>query len=222
MDGNGRWAQKRMLPRLAGHRAGMKRMIALADHIFSCGIRCLTIFALSTENLGRPREELEGLFDLFREYFTEYAAKLGEGGVSLRVIGDLSLVPEDVARLAKESERETAGHDRFLLLAIGYGGRRDIVRAANAVVASGCALTEDSLASALSTGGMPALDLLIRTGKEQRLSNFLLFEAAYAELVFSEKLFPDFTDKDFDRALRGYAGRDRRFGKIHSDQPCKR
>ena len=214
MDGNGRWAKKRLLPRIAGHRAGMKRMISLTDDIFSRGIVCCTLFALSTENLARPQEELEGLYGLFREYFTGQTARLKSQGVSLKILGDLTLLPADIARLARTSEEETAGGEKTLAIALGYGGRQDIVRACNEAVKKGEPVTLESFAETLSTGGMPALDLLIRTGKEKRISNFLLFEAAYAELCFSEKLFPDFTGKDLTHALEAYAKRDRRFGRI--------
>lgn len=215
MDGNGRWAQRRLLPRLAGHRAGMKRMMSLSEHIIGRGVKFCTLFALSTENLRRPQEELEGLFSLFREYFSTQAHKLQEKGIALRVIGDISLIPSDVAALIRSAEEKTAAGERgTLAIAIGYGGRQDIVAACNRAVREGREVTPESFRSALSTGGMPELDLLIRTGKEKRISNFLLYEAAYAELYFSDKLFPDFTVKDLDRALDDYAQRNRRFGKL--------
>ena len=129
-------------------------------------------------------------------------------------MSDLTLLPADIARLARTSEEETAGGEKTLAIALGYGGRQDIVRACNEAVKKGEPVTLESFAETLSTGGMPALDLLIRTGKEKRISNFLLFEAAYAELCFSEKLFPDFTGKDLTHALEAYAKRDRRFGRI--------
>ena len=215
MDGNGRWARRRLLPRLAGHRAGMNRMLALVEHIFSCGVKYVTVFALSTENLSRPQSELDGLFGLFREYFSSQMEALRENGVRLRVIGDRALIPQDIADLIRAGEELTAeGTKANLAIAIGYGGRQDIVSACNRAVRAGREVTEGSFAAALSTGGMPALDLLIRTGGEKRISNFLLFEAAYAELVFSGKMFPDYTDGDFDAALKEYASRERRFGKI--------
>lgn len=215
MDGNGRWARRRLLPRLAGHRAGMNRMLTLVEHIFSRGVQYFTVFALSTENLSRPKSELDGLFGLFREYFSTQMEKLKESGVRLRVIGDERLIPPDILALIRAGEAKTAaGEKAALTIAIGYGGRQDIVCACNRAVREGREMTVETFAETLSTGGMPALDLLIRTGGEKRLSNFLLFEAAYAELVFSEKMFPDFTDADLDAALKEYAARDRRFGNI--------
>ncbi len=215
MDGNGRWAKRRLLPRLAGHRAGMKRMLSLIEHAFDAGIKELTLFALSTENLSRPKEELEGLFDLFRLYFTQHISPLCEKGIRLRVIGDRALIPADIVRLIAEAEDQTKGGERGLLaFAIGYGGRQDIVAACNKAVKEGKEQTLESFAEKLSTGGMSQMDLLIRTGGEKRLSNFLLFEAAYAELWFSEKMFPAFSDGDLDEALRDYQRRDRRFGKL--------
>lgn len=212
MDGNGRWAKRRLLPRVMGHRAGLERMLGLVEDIFARGIGYCTLFALSAENLGRSREELEGLYALFSEYFTKEAPRLKESGVSVRAIGDLSLLPPEVESAVKAAEKSTAGGSKVLTIALAYGGRQDIVRACNRAVREGREVTVESLASMLSTGGMPEVDLLIRTGKEKRISNFLLFESAYAELYFTDKLFPDFTKKDLDRALGSYAARERRFG----------
>lgn len=215
MDGNGRWAKKRLLPRSAGHKAGMKRMISLSEHIFDCGVRYCTLFALSTENLSRPQEELNALFSLFREYFTKNAEVLKQKDVELRVIGDLSLIPADVREIIRAGEKLTEGGTRgTLLLAIGYGGRQDILFAVNEAVKRGREVTAEEFSAFLSTGGIPDPDLLIRTGKELRISNFLLWQAAYAELYFTDRLFPDFSDADFDEALKAYASRERRYGKL--------
>ncbi len=215
MDGNGRWAKRRLLPRAAGHRAGMERMISLAEHAFGCGIKYFTLFALSTENLSRPAEELGALFSLFREYFGRHVGALKEKGVRLNVIGDASLLPPDIAEAAKRGEALTAGGEKgTLTFAIGYGGRREIVAAANEAVRRGREVTEEEFASLLWTGELPPPDLLIRTGGEMRISNFLLWQAAYAELYFTDTLFPDFGGEEFDAALREYASRERRFGKL--------
>ena len=214
MDGNGRWAKKRLLPRSVGHRAGMKRMLRLAEHAFASGVKVLTLYALSAENFNRPREELQGLFSLFREYFSQNADKLAEKGIALRVIGDLSLLPEDIARLIAESQRKAAdGRAGTLVFAIGYGARQEILRAVNRAVTGGKPLTEGEFSALLDTAGLPDPDLLIRTGKECRLSNFLLFQCAYTELYFSDKLFPDFSERDFESALNAYKSRERRFGR---------
>ncbi len=215
MDGNGRWAKKRLLPRGAGHRAGFKRMLALADHAFTCGVECLTLFALSTENLSRPQEELDGLFSIFREYFPAQSLRLKENGIALRVIGDVTRFPADIQAMIGEAVTLTEGGQKgTLVLALAYGAKQEIVAAANRAVREGKEVTEEEFASYLGTSGLPPLDLLIRTGGEVRLSNFLLYQAAYAELYFSKKLFPDFSNGDLDRALKDFAGRDRRFGKL--------
>lgn len=215
MDGNGRWAKKRMLPRSAGHHAGMKRMISLSDYAFSRGVKIMTLYALSTENLSRPKEELEALYDLFRKYFTENVKKLREKGVQLKVIGNLLLLPEDIRGLMQSGETATMGGERgVLVLAIAYGSRQEILSAVNAAVKAGRELTEEEFSNLLCTAPFPPPDLLIRTGREKRISNFLLWEIAYTELYFSDKMFPAFSNKDFDRALEEYANRDRRFGQI--------
>ena len=215
MDGNGRWAKKRLLPRSAGHRAGMKNMIALAEYAFSRGVRYVTAFALSTENFLRPQEELDGLFGLFREYFKKNAAVMREKGIALKVIGNPCLLPEDVRRLIAEGEEDTkGGSEGTLVLAIGYGGRQDIVFAVNEAVRRGKEVTAEEFSALLSTDGVPDPDLLIRTGKELRISNFLLWQSAYTEFYFTETLFPDFGEKELDRAIEAYSERERRFGKI--------
>ncbi len=215
MDGNGRWAKKRLLPRIAGHRAGYKRMLTLADHAFSYGVNCLTLYALSLENLNRPREEIEGLFGIFREYFPKHAVQLKEHGITLRVIGNTSVLPGDIRTMISDAEHMTAGGEKgTLVLAIAYGSKQEIVGAVNRAVRAGKEVTEEEFSSLLETEGLPPLDLLIRTGGELRLSNFLLYQAAYAELYFSKKLFPDFSNGDFDKVMEAYSLRDRRFGRI--------
>ncbi len=215
MDGNGRWAKKRLLPRSAGHREGMKRMISLSEHAFDLGVKYVTLYALSCENLSRPQEELDGLFSLFRKYFSENIARLLQKGIRLKIIGDRSLLPPDIAALSRKGEEETAAGERgTLLLAIGYGARQELLAAVNAAVRGGRELSQAEFAALLSTDGIPDPDLLIRTGKEKRLSNFLLWQSAYTELYFSDKMFPAFTNADLDRAIENYAGRERRYGKI--------
>lgn len=214
MDGNGRWAKKRLLPRSAGHRFGMDRMMGLLRHALDAGVSYVTVYALSTENFKRPKEELEGLFNLIRKYFVPCMHEIAERKARVRVLGDLSLFPADVRELLIEAQKESEAYEgRGVNVALGYGSRAEIVRAANIAVKEGRELTEESLSALLYTAGQPDPDLIIRTGKELRLSNFLLWQSAYAELYFSEKLFPDFSDRDLDEALKEYAGRKRRFGK---------
>lgn len=215
MDGNGRWAKKRLLPRGAGHRAGLKRMISLSEAIFERGVKICTLFALSTENLSRPQEELQGLFTLFREYFEKNVARLAEKEIELKIIGNLTLLPEDIGEIIRKGEEKTrSGQTGTLVLAIGYGGRQDILAAVNEAVRRGKEVDEKEFSSLLSTKDFPEPDLLIRTGKELRISNFLLWQSAYTEFYFTDTLFPDFSDRELDAALASYAARERRYGKL--------
>ena len=216
MDGNGRWAKQRLLPRLTGHKQGAKRMIGLVRHAFDLGVKHITLYALSTENLKRPKEELDGLFDLFRAYFNEYHDKVyaADEKIRFRVLGDSSLLPEDIQKILREAEERTANFtERSVNVAVCYGGRDEIVCAVNEAVKRGERVTEESFSALLYTADVPDPDLIIRTGKEKRLSNFLLYQAAYAELYFSPKMFPDFTNRDLDKAIEDYQNRTRRFGK---------
>ena len=215
MDGNGRWAEKRHLPRSAGHNAGMKRMIALAQRAQALGVHCLTVYALSTENLARPKDELDGLYALIKKYFKGQVKKLVKGGAALKVIGDLSLLPEDVQEVIESGVKLSPESAEFtFIIALGYGARSEIVHAANSAVRAGEEIGEEQFSALLYTAGVPEPDLIIRTGGELRLSNFLLWQAAYAELYFTDTLFPDYTDKKFEKALAEYSQRTRRFGGV--------
>ena len=214
MDGNGRWAKRRLLPRSAGHEAGMKRILGLVEHARARGVKYLTLYALSTENLSRPREELEGLYSLFRKYFAQYAPRLSGSGAAVKVIGDISVLPQDVRQSIEEVCSQAPVQAEFtLVFAINYGSRAEIVRAANLAAGRG-SLTERDFAQLLYTADVPDPDLIIRTGGELRLSNFLLWQSAYAELYFSKVLFPDFDDRRLDEALKEYSRRNRRFGRV--------
>ena len=215
MDGNGRWAKKRLMPRSVGHGAGMNRLIELSSHAKERGVKYLTVYALSTENLqSRPKDELEGLFNLIRKYFTENLEKLYAEGAAVKVIGDLSPLPGDVQTLLKDGENNSPRDAEFtLVFAINYGSRAEIVHAAQLAAAKG-EITADSVSANLYTAGLPDPDLIIRTGGEVRLSNFLTFQAAYAELYFTKTLFPDFGKKQFDKALLSFSKRERRFGGV--------
>jgi undecaprenyl diphosphate synthase len=214
MDGNGRWAKKRLMPRGFGHKMGMERMIGLLERAFDLGVSYVTVYALSTENLTRPQEELNGLYNLIRNHFEEYMGRVCARGVQLKIIGDTSLLPEDVQEILKKSEAKTAQYvGKCINVALCYGARAEIVRAVNTAVQSGTTVTEESFSSLLYTTGQPDPDLLIRTGKEIRLSNFLLWQCAYAEMYFSNKMFPEFSDKNLEEAILWYSSRVRRFGK---------
>lgn len=214
MDGNGRWAKRRLLPRREGHRRGMERMVELVRRAFELGVKHLTLYALSTENLKRPQEELDGLFGLFREYFDISHPRAEGYEARFRALGELTLLPVDIQKILKSAEEKTANcKERSLNVAVCYGGRREIVRAVNRAVEMGERVTEKDFSKLLYTGDVPDPDLIIRTGQEMRLSNFLLYQAAYAELYFSKKMFPDFSKRDLEKAIDDYASRTRRFGK---------
>lgn len=215
MDGNGRWAKKRLMPRTFGHAAGMNAMIVMARKAKAMGITYLTVYALSTENLARPKEELEGLYSLIRKYFTKNVKDLYAEGAAVRVIGDITALPEDVQKLIKEGvENSPKDAQFFVILALNYGARAEIVRMVNAAISRGERISEEQASALLDTADMPDPDLIIRTGGEIRLSNFLLWQAAYAELYFTDVLFPDFDEKEFEKAIDDYSRRNRRFGKV--------
>lgn len=214
MDGNGRWAKKRLMPRMMGHREGLNRMIGLMDRAFDLGVKYITVYALSTENLKRPKEELEGLFNLIRTRFVTEMKRVIEKGARLRILGDLSLLPEDIQELLREEERKSAHLEgKGVNFALAYGSRAEIVNAVNLAIEKGEKVTEESFAKLLYTSELPEPDLIIRTGKEKRLSNFLLYQAAYSEFYFSDKMFPEFSNEDLETAFADYATRTRRFGK---------
>lgn len=222
MDGNGRWATKRGLPRSAGHRAGMEALRDLITASSELGIEALTLYAFSTENWKRPRDEVGTLFSLVVEYFNREISELHEKGVRIRVLGDMSRVPQKARAALMRAEDMTHDNSGLKLnLAINYGARAELVRAAKALaedVSNGGmapdAIDEAAVSSRLYTSGQPDVDLLIRTGGEMRLSNFLLYQSAYAELLFTDTLFPDFDKAHYLDAIHEFQGRSRRFGAI--------
>lgn len=222
MDGNGRWATKRGLPRSVGHRAGMEALRDLITASSELGIEALTLYAFSTENWKRPRDEVGTLFSLVVEYFNREISELHEKGVRIRVLGDMSRVPQKARAALMRAEDITHDNSGLKLnLAINYGARAELVRAAKALaedVSNGGmapdAIDEAAVSSRLYTSGQPDVDLLIRTGGEMRLSNFLLYQSAYAELLFTDTLFPDFDKAHYLDAIREFQGRSRRFGAI--------
>jgi undecaprenyl diphosphate synthase len=220
MDGNGRWATARGLPRLAGHRAGVQAVRRTIEAAVNLGVEWLTLYAFSSENWRRPATEVVDLTGLLRHFLKSEIAELKKNGVRLRFIGDRARFQRDIQFDLTQAERDTAGNTRLnLVVALSYGARAEIAAAARAAaeaVASGAldpaGLDEDTFAGFLSTSGIPDPDLLIRTSGEQRLSNFLLWQSAYAELVFLDVLWPDFGELSFAEALAEYARRERRFG----------
>jgi undecaprenyl diphosphate synthase len=220
MDGNGRWAQKRHMPRTVGHAKGAAGVKALVEHCAKLGIKCLTLFAFSTENWSRPADEVSTLMGLFVQYLEKEMAALAAAGVRLKVIGDVAGFPAELQTRIHAAEAATQRNQTITLcVAANYGGQWDVVQAVknwqaahpNANVSQ---LTQAQLAQHLSTADMPDVDLLIRTGGEQRISNFLLWQAAYAELYFTDTLWPEFDEAELSKALHWYATRQRRFGLV--------
>lgn len=221
MDGNGRWAQARGLPRAMGHREGVQALKRTVKAAPALGVRCLTVFGFSTENWRRPAEEVSDLMGLVRSYVATDLKRLEKEGVRVRILGRREGLPEDIARIVEQTEAATAHNDRFLLqVAFNYGGRADIVDAARRYVErlqAGDAvgpLDEAGLEAGLSTAGGPPVDVIVRTSGEQRLSNFLLWEAAYAELVYQDILWPDYGAEALADVVEQYRNRDRRFGGL--------
>ena len=218
MDGNGRWANKRYLPRIAGHRQGVESLKRCARACDARGVRVLTVFAFSSENWKRPTEEVSGLMDLFAMALTREVNQLKADGVQLRFVGDRRGLSPKVLRSMEEGEAATAGNTRLILIAcFNYGGRWDIAQAARKIADQGLPITEDNLNSAMSMAHVPDPDLLIRTGGEHRMSNFLLWQGAYSEFFFTDVLWPDFDEAALDQAIASFAQRERRFG-MTSDQ----
>jgi undecaprenyl diphosphate synthase len=220
MDGNGRWAASRHLPKIAGHREGARAVRRTIEAAIESGVSWLTIYAFSSENWRRPVGEVLDLTGLLREYLKSEIAELKANGVRLRFIGDQARFDPDIRDDLLQAERDTVGNTRLnLIVALSYGARAEIVAAARKLAEAvrddrldPASIDEDALAGALATAGIPDPDLIIRTSGEQRLSNFLLWQAAYSELVFLDVLWPDFGSEHFVAALVEYARRERRFG----------
>ncbi len=214
MDGNGRWAQRRLLPRVAGHRQGVEALRACVRHSAQRGVKVLTVFAFSSENWARPGDEVSYLMGLLVQAVKREIAEFMRAGVQVRFIGERAGLSGEVKDSIENAELETAGgQDLQLNVCFNYGGRWDIVQAAAALRARNMDVTEQSLAQALALSHAPDPDLVIRTGGEKRISNFLLWQSAYSEFFFSDKLWPDFDAAALDQALEEYARRERRFGK---------
>jgi undecaprenyl diphosphate synthase len=214
MDGNGRWASKRFLPRVAGHKQGVDALKRIVSACPSRGISVLTVFAFSSENWSRPAEEVSGLMDILALALSREVPKLQRDGVQIRFVGARDNLSTRVKKGLEDAEKATA-HNAVLTLNVcfNYGGRWDIVCAAERLSTAGVPITEESLSGALALAHSGDPDLVIRTGNEKRLSNFLLWQAAYSELYFSPLLWPDFDEAALDAALLEYTSRERRFGK---------
>ena len=214
MDGNGRWARKRMLPRVAGHKAGVDAVRRTVKAAQNMGLECLTLYAFSSENWKRPEQEISDLTALMKRFIKADLNEFHEAGVRLRIIGDYTAFePEAVALINGALEKTARNTGCTLVIALNYGAQDELVRAARKAAAKG-EITTQSLEAELDTADLPPLDLLIRTSGEVRLSNFLLWQAAYAELYFTEMLWPDFGGDALAEALASFAGRERRFGGL--------
>jgi undecaprenyl diphosphate synthase len=216
MDGNGRWAAARGLPRAVGHREGVKAVRRTVEAAMTQGVKFLTLFAFSSENWRRPEAEISDLTGLLRQYLRSELNELHEKGVRLRVIGERDRFGQNLSHDLAAAEAKTANNEKLtLVMALSYGGRADIVEAAKRAIAAGLSpeqLSEQKFAELLATDGIPDPDLLIRTSGEERISNFLLWQTAYAELYFTDILWPDFGQDSFAAAVQEFARRERRFG----------
>lgn len=214
MDGNGRWAKARFLPRVEGHRRGMAALKRLTEAARKAGIRHLTVFAFSSENWKRPADEVNALMRFFVDGLTREAEPLREAGIRLHVVGDTKVFSPELQAAIRTAEQMTEGAQAMTLnICANYGGRWDVVDAVNRLVRNGKPVTVETVTDAVSLQWAGPVDLMIRTGGEQRISNFLLWQLAYAELWFTEVLWPDFSEADFNEALTWFAGRERRFGR---------
>ena len=211
MDGNGRWAKRHLLPRAMGHRKGVEAVRSLVRGLEPLGLECLTLYAFSSENWKRPEEEISDLMGLMRAFIRSDLPEFIANNVRLRIIGDYKVLKPDIVEMLEDALEKTAGGSRTLAVALNYGSQQEIARAAALAAQSGV-VTVESISAHLDTADLPPLDLLIRTSGEVRLSNFLLWQAAYAEMWFTDVLWPDFTLAHLEDALASFAGRERRYG----------
>ncbi|MHC5306940.1 isoprenyl transferase [Bartonella sp. LJL80] len=229
MDGNGRWARARGLPRIAGHRAGMEALHRIVRHAGNQGLEWLTVFAFSSENWSRPADEVSHLMGLLKLFIKRDLAELHSNNVRIHIIGDREGIPSDIGKLLYDAESMTKGNTGLnLVVAFNYGGRNELTRAVKQLIAevvNGSLQVSDvddrMIANSLDTCAMPDPDLIIRTSGEQRLSNFLLWQSAYSEFYFSSCYWPDFNEKELEAALADFWSRERRFGTLGSCQHNK-
>ncbi len=222
MDGNGRWARARHRPRVFGHSQGVKTVRRVVEDASEIGVKCLTLYSFSTENWTRPKAEIRALFNLLREYVESDLDTLHGRNVRVRILGSRSGLTPDLLQLIHRVEETTKDNTAFdLNIAFNYGGRDELLRAAARATAAGCdwaAMSEDDFAPFLDTAGLPDVDLVIRTSGEKRISNFLLWQAAYAEFVFTDVLWPDFDLSDLKSAISEFNSRSRRFGNLEPSE----
>ena len=220
MDGNGRWASAHGLPRAEGHRRGADAARRVVEAAAKFGVKHLTLFSFSSENWSRPKDEVQDLMGILRWRLRSEVADMHKQGVRLRVIGDRARLPTDIAKLIDDAEAMTDANRRITVtMALSYGGRNDLVQAARRMAADGLTpdqIDEAAITERLSTAGSPPPDLMIRTGGEMRISNFLLWECAYAEFLFSDVMWPDFGADELAAAIESFQGRERRYGGLRA------
>ncbi len=215
MDGNGRWAKEREKNRSYGHKVGSDNVDRIVSYAFKKGVRTLSLYAFSCENWARPKEEVEELMRLLEVYFKKFISKVLKKDVRLIVMGDKSALSSKLQEVIKECEEKSKDNKSFTInIGINYGGRQEIVNAVNLLIKEGREVTVDGISEKLYTAPFGEPDLIIRTGGEVRLSNFMLFQGAYSELYFTDVLWPDFNEEEFDKALSAFEKRNRRYGKI--------
>lgn len=215
MDGNGRWAQKRGMPREFGHSQGAATFRKIGRYCEKIGIKYMTVYAFSTENWKRPQKEIDAIMKIFDEFMEDAFREMYEDNVKVRFIGNLSIFPESVREKMAKIERETAQKPFSLNVAVNYGGREEIVHACNALIAEGKKeVSETDISDHIYTYGQPDPDLIVRTGGDIRTSNFLLWQSAYAEYYFTKTLWPDYSEKDVDEAVEEFYSRKRRYGGV--------
>jgi undecaprenyl diphosphate synthase len=215
MDGNGRWAKRRKMPREYGHRAGAKTFRRVVRHCFEAGIGCVTVYAFSTENWKRPQHEVDEIMRLLSSYIDEAVANFSEYDAEVRFIGRREGLSPELAEKMDRLEQLSSGRKNRLNIAMNYGGRDEIVRAVNRLIGLGKReITEDELSAAIDTAGRPDPDLVVRTGGDLRTSNFLLWQSAYAEYAFTDTLWPDLGERELDAIIKSFSSRHRRYGGL--------
>lgn len=215
MDGNGRWAKKRGMPRTYGHSVGAKVFKKIIEYCGDSGIKAVTVYAFSTENWKRPKEEVDTILSLFTDYLSDAEKSWKEKNIQVHFLGSKDVFPQEVKERMIKLENDSSDREKILNIAVNYGGRDDVVHAVNELIAEGKThITEDDITSHLYTKSSPPPDLIVRTGAEIRLSNFLLWDSAYSELYFTSTLWPDFDEKCVDECVKEFYGRKRRFGGV--------
>ena len=221
MDGNGRWAKARGLSRNEGHRAGAKTVREVIECLYNIGVEHVTLYAFSTENWKRPKDEVDGIMDLIYGYLDQFKSMKEDLDASVRFIGDKSALPERLAKKCVEIENASCGHSKFINVALNYGGRDEIIKAVNQAIIEGCSrITQEDICRRLYTADSPDPDLIIRTGGDLRISNFLIWQSAYSELYFTDTLWPDFGRDEVIKAAEEFYRRKRRFGGLDPEDTC--